>query len=140
MTGKALELTKPERDVALITLTRPQEMNTLSHEFLDEFGHALDQLGESPPRALIVTGSGRLLLCVVRTSSISAKTRRHRRKIFSSVTNIWTALPAFSIAWKSNPIRSSRQSTAMRSAAVVNWRCPVTSASWPMIHAWGFRR
>ena len=63
MSNQALELTFPQPGVALVTLTRPDEMNTLSHEFLDEFEAALNQLDGQPPRALIVTGSGRAFCC-----------------------------------------------------------------------------
>jgi enoyl-CoA hydratase/carnithine racemase len=61
--GTALKLEWIERAIALITLTRPQQMNTLSLEFLDEFERALDLLEGTRTRALIVTGQERAFCC-----------------------------------------------------------------------------
>ena len=61
--GSAARLEWIERGVARITLTRPAEMNTLSHEFLAEFDQALDLLGTVRTRALIVTGQDRAFCC-----------------------------------------------------------------------------
>lgn len=58
-----LALTWPEPGVALITLTRASEMNTLCVPLLDEFGHALDEISRQRTRTLIVTGSGRAFCC-----------------------------------------------------------------------------
>lgn len=63
MKQEAMSLTWPHRDVALLTLTRPEEMNTLTHAFLDEFNAVLDDLQKRPVRALIVTGTGRAFCC-----------------------------------------------------------------------------
>ena len=40
-TGKAVTLTWPEPDIALVTMTREREMNTLSLELLNELDEAL---------------------------------------------------------------------------------------------------
>ncbi|WP_144113828.1 enoyl-CoA hydratase/isomerase family protein [Paraburkholderia sp. BCC1886] len=61
--GTALKVEWIERAIALITLTRPQQMNTLSLEFLDEFERALDLLESTRTRALIVTGQERAFCC-----------------------------------------------------------------------------
>jgi len=61
--GAAMTLSWVERAVAQITLTRAAEMNTLSLEFIEEFGRALDLLEREKTRALIITGSGRAFCC-----------------------------------------------------------------------------
>lgn len=61
--GVAVRLDWVERAVAQITLTRPAQMNTLSHEFLSEFDHALDLIDVEGTRALIVTGQDRAFCC-----------------------------------------------------------------------------
>lgn len=61
--GVALRLEWVERAVALVTLTRPAQMNTLSHEFLAEFGQVLDLIDGPGTRALIVTGQERAFCC-----------------------------------------------------------------------------
>ncbi|MFA7428675.1 MAG: enoyl-CoA hydratase/isomerase family protein [Rhodospirillaceae bacterium] len=63
MKNDAVELTWPESDVALLTLTRGKEMNTLTHAFLDGFEQVLDDLAGRKVRALIITGSGRAFCC-----------------------------------------------------------------------------
>ena len=63
MKNEALELTWPAEDVALITLTRGAEMNTLTHAFLDSMEAALAGLRGTAVRALIITGSGRAFCC-----------------------------------------------------------------------------
>lgn len=63
LTGQALTLRWIERAVALITLTRPAQMNTLSLEFIAEFNQALDLIERGPTRALIVTGQDRAFCC-----------------------------------------------------------------------------
>ena len=63
LSGDALRLTWVERAVAQITLTRPAQMNTLSHEFLREFDQALDLIEVEGTRALIVTGQERAFCC-----------------------------------------------------------------------------
>ncbi|KPU90637.1 crotonase [Variovorax paradoxus] len=61
--GKALTIGWIDRGIALMTLTRPKEMNTLTLEFLDEFGAALDWCEALKTRALIVTGQERAFCC-----------------------------------------------------------------------------
>src|ERR1700750_1285307 len=58
-TGKAVTLTWPEPDIALATMTREGEMNTLSLELLEELDAALTASVASGARALIITGQGR---------------------------------------------------------------------------------
>jgi len=58
-TGKAVTLTWPEADIALATMTREREMNTLSLELLDELDAALTASVSGGARALIITGQGR---------------------------------------------------------------------------------
>jgi enoyl-CoA hydratase/carnithine racemase len=61
--GVALSLEWIERGIALITLTRPKQMNSLSLEFLAEFERALDLIDSEATRALIVTGQERAFCC-----------------------------------------------------------------------------
>jgi enoyl-CoA hydratase/carnithine racemase len=57
--GKATALTWPEPDIALLTMTREREMNTLSLELLEELDAALTASVAGGARALVVTGQGR---------------------------------------------------------------------------------
>lgn len=61
--GQALKLAWPEPDIALATMTRGREMNTLTLELIEELDHALDGAENSRARALIITGSGRAFCC-----------------------------------------------------------------------------
>jgi enoyl-CoA hydratase/carnithine racemase len=61
--GQAVTIEWIDRGIALMTLTRPKEMNTLTLEFLDEFGAALDWCEARSTRALIVTGQERAFCC-----------------------------------------------------------------------------
>jgi len=58
-TGKAVALSWPESDIALATMTREREMNTLSLELLGELDAALTASVDGGARALIITGQGR---------------------------------------------------------------------------------
>jgi enoyl-CoA hydratase/carnithine racemase len=58
-TGNAVTLTWPEPDIALATMTREREMNTLSLELLEELDAALTASVASGARSLIITGQGR---------------------------------------------------------------------------------
>src|SRR5262245_29552364 len=62
-TGKAVTLTWPEDKVALATLTRAKEMNTLSLDLIAELNHAMDVTLAAQGRALIIIGSGRGFCC-----------------------------------------------------------------------------
>jgi enoyl-CoA hydratase/carnithine racemase len=57
--GKAVTLSRPEPDIALATMTREREMNTLSLELLEELDAALTASVAGGARALIITGQGR---------------------------------------------------------------------------------
>jgi len=59
MTREALTLTWPEPDIALLTMTRDREMNTLSLELVHELDVALTLSVDGAARALIITGKGR---------------------------------------------------------------------------------
>jgi enoyl-CoA hydratase/carnithine racemase len=58
-TGKATALTWPEPDIALLTMIREREMNTLSLELLAELDAALTASVAGGARALVITGQGR---------------------------------------------------------------------------------
>ena len=58
-TGEAVTLTWPEPDIALATMIREREMNTLSLELLEELDAALTAGVAGGARALIITGQGR---------------------------------------------------------------------------------
>jgi enoyl-CoA hydratase len=57
--GEALNLTWPQPDIALVTMVREREMNTLSLEFLKELDAALTASVAGGARALVITGQGR---------------------------------------------------------------------------------
>jgi enoyl-CoA hydratase/carnithine racemase len=57
--GEALTLTWPQGDIALVTMVREREMNTLSLELVNELDAALTGSVEGGARALIITGQGR---------------------------------------------------------------------------------
>jgi enoyl-CoA hydratase/carnithine racemase len=57
--GKAVALSWPESDIALATMIREREMNTLSLELLAELDEALTASVDGGARALIITGQGR---------------------------------------------------------------------------------
>ena len=59
LTGKALTLSWPQPDIALATMVREREMNTLSLELLVELDRALSAAAAGGARALIITGQGR---------------------------------------------------------------------------------
>lgn len=61
--GKAVKLDWPAKGVALATLTRAAEMNTLTLALLSELGRALDIAQAANARAFIITGSGRAFCC-----------------------------------------------------------------------------
>ncbi len=58
-TGKAVALSWPETDIALVTMIREREMNTLSLELLHELDSALTASVAGGARALIITGQGK---------------------------------------------------------------------------------
>jgi enoyl-CoA hydratase len=57
--GEALTLTWPQPDIALVTMVRERQMNTLSLELLHELDQALTDSVAGGARALIITGQGR---------------------------------------------------------------------------------
>lgn len=57
--GEALTLTWPHQDIALVTMIREREMNTLSLELLRELDDALTASVAGGARALVITGQGR---------------------------------------------------------------------------------
>jgi len=57
--GESLTLTWPQPDVALVTMIREREMNTLSLELLGELDEALTASVDGGARALVITGQGR---------------------------------------------------------------------------------
>jgi enoyl-CoA hydratase len=57
--GEALTVTWPQPDIALVTMIREREMNTLSLELLNELDDALTASVAGGARALIITGQGR---------------------------------------------------------------------------------
>lgn len=58
MAYRTLILTQ-ERELALLTLNRPEKLNALTHEMMGEFGEALNEIEVSDARAVIVTGAGK---------------------------------------------------------------------------------
>jgi enoyl-CoA hydratase len=58
-TGEALTVAWPEPDIALVTMIRDREMNTLSLELIHELDAALTASVDGGARALIITGKHR---------------------------------------------------------------------------------
>jgi enoyl-CoA hydratase len=55
-----LELTYPRPDIALVTLNRPEKLNALSHELVDDLHRALDEIrADNECRVVVLTGAGR---------------------------------------------------------------------------------
>jgi enoyl-CoA hydratase/carnithine racemase len=55
-----LELTYPRPDVAVLTLNRPEKLNALNYELVEELHAALDELGANNDcRVVVLTGAGR---------------------------------------------------------------------------------
>jgi enoyl-CoA hydratase/carnithine racemase len=57
--GKAVALSWPEPDIALVTMIREREMNTLCLELLEDLDTALTASVDGGARALVITGQGR---------------------------------------------------------------------------------
>ncbi|MEM7428722.1 MAG: enoyl-CoA hydratase-related protein [Pseudomonadota bacterium] len=58
----SVELTR-DGDVLILTLRRPEALNALSFDIVGEIGEALDEVGNSDARFLIVTGEGEKAFC-----------------------------------------------------------------------------
>src|SRR5215467_10560220 len=55
-----LELTYPRPDIAVMTLNRPEKLNALNYELVEELHAALDALGANNDcRVVVLTGAGR---------------------------------------------------------------------------------
>src|ERR1700742_3148626 len=74
-TGRAVTLTWPEPDIALATMTREREMNTLSLELLEELDAALTASVAGSARALIITGQGKAFCAGAHCAISRAKMR-----------------------------------------------------------------
>ena len=72
-----VELTK-QGDIALLTLNRPEALNALSFEILQQIGNAIDEVASyDDVRALIITGAGDKAFC----AGADIKELRNRRLI-----------------------------------------------------------
>jgi len=58
MEYKTLHLTH-DAGIATLTLNRPEKRNAISYELIDELARALEEIGQSPARVLIITGAGK---------------------------------------------------------------------------------
>jgi enoyl-CoA hydratase len=58
----AIQLTRLD-EFALITLNRPDALNALSFGLIDDLARALDDVGRSDARALLITGAGQKAFC-----------------------------------------------------------------------------
>src|SRR3954453_20562779 len=58
----AIQLTRLD-EFALITLNRPDALNALSFGLIDDLARALDEVGRSDARALLITGAGAKAFC-----------------------------------------------------------------------------
>ena len=63
MQGKAVRLDWSERGIAVATMIRAEEMNTLSLALIEEMGEVVALTRQQRARALIITGSGRGFCC-----------------------------------------------------------------------------
>ena len=64
MAFTTIDVERAEDWIVLVTLTREKEMNTLSLEFVEEFGQVLQDTSRDPAaRVLILTGKGRAFCC-----------------------------------------------------------------------------
>jgi enoyl-CoA hydratase/carnithine racemase len=55
-----LEVTRPRPDVAVLTLNRPEKLNALNYELVEEFHAALDAIADDNDcRVVVLTGAGR---------------------------------------------------------------------------------
>jgi enoyl-CoA hydratase/carnithine racemase len=55
-----IELQRPHPEITLLTLNRPEKLNALSFELVEELHGALDEVGsDNSSRVLILTGAGR---------------------------------------------------------------------------------
>jgi enoyl-CoA hydratase/carnithine racemase len=61
--GAAVTLSWPAERVALATMTRAREMNTLTLDLIGKMGRVLDICTKEKARALVITGSGRAFCC-----------------------------------------------------------------------------
>ncbi|MNK91883.1 putative enoyl-CoA hydratase echA8 [compost metagenome] len=52
-----------DEEFAVLTIARPQALNALNFELLEELGEYLDQIGTAGARALIITGEGEKAFC-----------------------------------------------------------------------------
>jgi enoyl-CoA hydratase len=57
-----IELTHHE-ELAVLTLNRPEALNALSFQIIDQIGEAIQAAGRSQARALIITGAGEKAFC-----------------------------------------------------------------------------
>jgi enoyl-CoA hydratase/carnithine racemase len=56
----ALEITHPRPEIAVLTLNRPEKLNALSHELVEDVHAALDALAvDNTCRVVVLTGAGR---------------------------------------------------------------------------------
>ena len=55
-----LELTRPRPEIAVLTLNRPEKLNALSPQLVEDLHHALDEIGQDNDcRVVVLTGAGR---------------------------------------------------------------------------------
>ena len=55
-----IDLQRPRPEIALLTLNRPEKLNALSFDVVEELHSALDDIGaDNRCRVLVVTGAGR---------------------------------------------------------------------------------
>ena len=126
-TGNAVTLSWPEPDIALATMTREREMNTLSLELLEELDAALTASVAGGARALIITGQGRAFCAGAHLRYFTSEDAELEVAASRCATVICSRSRPCSTG--SRPCRSpsSRLSTALRWAAAVRCRSPAIS-------------
>lgn len=55
-----LDVTRPRPDIAVLTLNRPEKLNALNHELVEDLHRTLDEIGHDDDlRVVVLTGAGR---------------------------------------------------------------------------------
>ncbi len=105
--------------VALVTLDRPEALNALSFDLLDELATALEALDADPAcRAIVITGAGD------RAFAAGADIRELAPQTSASLAAGGRFAPG--TGWRRSACRSSPRSAASPSAAAASWRWPAT--------------
>jgi enoyl-CoA hydratase len=111
--------------VALLTLNRPQAMNALSRELLDQLAHAIDELGaDDRVRVLIITGAGRAFCAGLDLKELGSGANRA-----SDAARSRHADPAAALAAFAKPVIGAINGAAVTGGFELALACDVLLAS-----------